>query len=319
MNFPKISALIICYKQEDLIKRAIDSLLRQKEYLYEICVSDDCSPDNTWQVLQEYSRQYPGLFRLHQNNPNLGIFQNIEQSWTMPSGDLVYFLAGDDECPDGWFKAVTEYVVENSIDYKNRAICIYGDYKCLYPNGDSFIMRNNFVSKKYDPVSMSIRGFICNRSSCASMSLIKKLVKVSQGRSYVVEWAQDKQFQLFSEQNYYIPRLGNIYYTRIGINMHMGEKIRKERENTMPYLKECFEKMGYVFNKKDTYYILYQKERWCSYRDKSIGRKWKQLRCYLLSIDYRFGYYDMKRRKFKRTLFALVRRLPHKSPISVTV
>lgn len=318
MNVPKISALVICYKQEDLIRRAVDSLLRQKEYLYEICVSDDCSPDNTWQVLQEYSSQYPGLFKLHRNNPNLGIFQNIEQSWTMPSGDMVYFLSGDDECPDGWLKAVSDYVVGNDIDY-NRAIGIYGDYKCLYPNGDYFIMRNNFVSKKFDPVSMSIRGFICNRSLCASLPLVKKLMRVSQGRSYVVEWAQDKQFQLLSEQNYYIPQVGNVYYTRIGVSMHLNETIQREREDTLPYLKECFEKAGYIFNKKDNYYILFQKERWRNYRDKSLGHKWRQLKYNLLSIDYRFGYFDMKRRNIKRIYFALTRRLPHNSPLSITV
>ena len=118
-GFPKITVLIISYKQENLIKRAIDSLLQQKDYLYEICVSDDCSPDNTWEVLQEYSRQNPGLFKLHQNNPNVGIFENIEYSWTMPSGDLVYQLSGDDECPDGWFKSVVELIQKENIDYVN--------------------------------------------------------------------------------------------------------------------------------------------------------------------------------------------------------
>lgn len=319
MNVPKISALVICYKQEGLIRRAVDSLLRQKEYLYEICVSDDCSPDNTWQVLQEYSSQYPGLFKLHRNSPNLGIFQNIEQSWTMPSGDLVYSLSGDDECPDGWFKTVTNYIVENHIEYKERAICIYGDYKCLYPNGDYFIGRNNFVAKKYDPVSMSIRGLICNRSSCASMPLIKSLMNVSQGRSYVVEWAQDKQYQLLSEQNYYIPQIGNIYYTRIGINMHMDERIQREREDTLPYLKVCFENTGYYFNRKDNFYILYQKERWRSYRDKSFGRKWRQFKYMLLSTDYDVVFFEIKFRKFKRYIFALLRRLPHNKPIKMKI
>ena len=48
----KINVLIITYNQEDLIKRAIDSILCQKEYgLNKIVVSDDCSSDNTWNVL----------------------------------------------------------------------------------------------------------------------------------------------------------------------------------------------------------------------------------------------------------------------------
>ncbi|MBQ0090650.1 MAG: glycosyltransferase, partial [Prevotellaceae bacterium] len=61
-GIPRLSVLIITYKQEELIKRAIYSLLAKKDYIYEICVSDDCSPDGTWEVLQEYDRLYPGLF-----------------------------------------------------------------------------------------------------------------------------------------------------------------------------------------------------------------------------------------------------------------
>ena len=57
--YPRISVVIITYKQQDLISRAIDSVLCQKEYgLKEIVISDDCSPDNTWSVLNNYSNKY---------------------------------------------------------------------------------------------------------------------------------------------------------------------------------------------------------------------------------------------------------------------
>ena len=39
---------------------------------------------------------------------NVGIFENIEFTWTMPEGDLIYQLSGDDECGDGFFKAVLD-------------------------------------------------------------------------------------------------------------------------------------------------------------------------------------------------------------------
>ena len=116
-------------------------MLSQKDYIYEICVSDDCSPDRTWEVLQEYDRQYPGLFKLHQNHPNVGIFENIEYTWTMPTGDIIYQLSGDDECGKGWFKTVIEFIQNNNINYKEELFCIYGDYQAIYPNGDSFIRR----------------------------------------------------------------------------------------------------------------------------------------------------------------------------------
>ena len=141
-GIPRISVKIITYNQEVLIRRAIDSILPQLDYVYEICISDDCSQDGTWAVLEEYSQKYPGLFKLSRNEVNVGIFENIERSRALPTGDIVYTLAGDDECGDGWFKAVVEYINAHHIDYKNELFCIYGDYECHYPNGDTFVFSN---------------------------------------------------------------------------------------------------------------------------------------------------------------------------------
>ena len=135
-GIPRISVLVITYRQENLIGRTLDSLLIQKDYLYEICVSDDCSPDNTWGVLQDYHKRYPDIIKLHRNNPNVGIFKNIECTWTMPTGDVINQIAGDDTTPDGWYKTVVEYILNSNIDYKNELFCIYGDYKAVYPSGD---------------------------------------------------------------------------------------------------------------------------------------------------------------------------------------
>ena len=90
------------------------SLLCQ-EHLYEICVSDDCSSDRTWEILNEYSSRYPGLFKLNRNDPNLGIFANEEKTWEMPTGDIIYRIAGDDMCCEGYFKAVVDFISEKGI------------------------------------------------------------------------------------------------------------------------------------------------------------------------------------------------------------
>lgn len=318
-NIPKITALVITYKQEKLIKRALDSLLRQKEYLYEICVTDDCSPDNTWTVLQEYSDQYPGLFKLHRNDPNVGIFQNVEQSWTMPTGELVYQLSGDDECPDGWFKTIVEYISQNNIDYITNRVCIYGDFKCQYPNGDYFIKRNKMVTEKFDLVSLTMRGLIGNRSACYSTSIMKMYKNVSQGRSYIAEWAQEIELPYFTEKAYYIHQIGNIYYTRIGVNVHFDNTILKERADNFPYMKECLEVLGYKFNKKDELYVNLQKLRYkqiANWRFKNYLKIQKTKYCVK---DSKYGLIRMEIRSLKRKVFAILRRLPHKEPLKMEI
>lgn len=318
-GFPKITVLIISYKQEKLIKRAIDSLLQQKEYLYEICVSDDCSPDNTWEVLQEYSRQYPGFFKLHQNNPNVGIFENIEYSWTMPSGDLVYQLSGDDECPDGWFKSVVELIHKENIDYLNKRVCIYGDYKCLYPNGDYFIKNNSMAVKPYDLVSLEIRKFIGNRSACYSTSIMRRFFKVSQGRSYVAEWAQEVQLPLFTEKAYYIHEVGNIYYTRIGVNMTFDLKTKKERIDNYPYMRKCLEGAGYSFSPKDIHYVNLQKLKYEQLASWSLKRFLLIQFVKLRARDSKYGLFNPELMSVRRTVFAIMRRLPHHNPIKMNI
>lgn len=316
MKIPKLSVIIITYKQEELIKRAIDSLLAQKEYLYEICVSDDCSPDRTWSVLQEYDRAYPSLFKLNRNEPNIGMFANAEKTWKMPTGDLVYALSGDDECPQGWFKTVIEYIQKNHLDCENDRFAIYGDYEARYPNGDSFVFSNGAIKTGIDPVRLSIRGIIGNRSAVCTRKVVESYKAVSQGKSYIAESAQDRQLPFFSKKVFYIPRVGNIYYARIGVSAHFDNGILQEREEIEPYAMQTLQENGYVIDKKDIAYIQMQAEEAKSYRLKSISHYLKIIRLKIASFDSQVSF---KAFRFKRYWFALRLRLPHRKPIRMTV
>lgn len=311
-GIPKISVIIICYKQEELIKRAIDSLLAQKDYIYEICVSDDCSPDRTWEVLQEYDKQYPGLFKLHQNNPNVGIFENIEYTWSMPTGDIIYRLAGDDECGAGWFKTVIEFIQNNHIDYKNELFCIYGDYQAKYPNGDYYIASNRAVTLGLDCVSLALRNKVFNRSACYNIRILQKFLKVSKGRSYEVESAMDRQLQIISQKNYYIPVVGNVYYAQVGVSANMSSKLIEQRLRSMDRLREVMDYFGYSITNKDEILMSYITERERLAINKTIKQYLNVLNLYFASRDYASGKSDFN---FKRVIFAIVRRIPHKKNI----
>lgn len=256
-GIPRISVLIITYNQEDVISRAIDSLLTQRDYIFEICVSDDCSKDKTWEILQDYSIQYPGLFVLNRNNPNLGIFENVEKTWTMPSGDMIYQLAGDDECGAGWFKKVVEFIKENHIDYKKESICIYSDYITYYPNGESRIFKNDLVKVSKNVFKLALRGLVRDRGCCYSRNVLNKFIKVSCGKSHRVEIAQDRQRQLFSDYNFYIPFVGNVYYASIGVSALRDEEQKQDRLLIGPFSKQFFSNYASVVSNNDINYLSY--------------------------------------------------------------
>lgn len=314
-GIPRISVYIITYNQEDVIDRTLGSILNQLDYVYEICVSDDCSSDRTWDILNEYAVKYPGLFKLNRNDPNLGIFENTEKVWTMPTGDIVHDLAGDDSVGEGWFKTVIDYIQTNNIDYRNELFCIYGDYKCIYPNGDSVVHKHSAIAKVDDAFRLSLRGIINGRSCCYSRKILEKFRKVSQGRSHIAENAQDRQLQVFTEKNYYIPMVGNIYYAMRGISTHIDEEKKKERMEIWPYSVKCFKDFGIELSKKDLTFIkhrmTYQEYVYWGSKAKALKSFWYYLRSFDLKI---FLASDTLR----GVIFALRRRLPHKHVINMT-
>lgn len=313
-GIPRISVLVICYKQENLIGRALDSLISQKDYLYEICISDDCSPDDTWQILLDYQEKYPDLIKLNRNEPNIGIFENYEKTWNMPTGDIIYTLAGDDKCGEGWFKKVVDYIFEYKIDYQNELFCIYGDYLNKYPNGDSFRFSNKLSVSGINVLKLSFRGLIGNRSTCFSVRILKKFKKVSKGRSHIAEDAQDRQLQFFSQRNYYIPYVGNIYYANIGTCIKINDDILAERKKIRPYAIKLLESWGAKLDKHDLCYSLkyFNAFHWANHHP-SLKNRLIAIYWYLRSYDPQIG---LKGVNFRRFAFLIIKRLPHKKPIN---
>lgn len=314
-TIPKISVLIITYKQEDVIQRALNSLLLQKDYLYEICVSDDCSPDRTWDVLLDYQKQYPDLIKLHRNEVNLGIFENIEQVWSMPTGDVVNIMAGDDESGEGWFKTVLEYIQQNDIDWKNELFCIYGNFKALYPNGDSMLFNNKAVAEyKGDAVRLGLRGLISTRGCCFSKKVLDKFEKVSQGRSHKVEHAQDRQLQIFALKNYYIPKLANIYNTGIGVSTTIqDEETYKDRLEIWPYTIKYLKNKGILLCKKDLYYGDYNIAMKQFRHKRTVGNLFHVVWTFFASRDFSLP----KGNGIRHLIFAMRRRIPHNKVIEM--
>lgn len=313
-NIPHISVMVITYNQEDVISRAIDSLLVQKEYIYEVCISDDGSHDKTWDILQDYSKQYPGLFKLNRNEPNLCIFENIEKVWTMPSGDIAYMLAGDDTVGPNWFRSVIELIEKNNLDYKNEKFLIAGNFQCVYPNGDSITYKKNKnITLNTSAIRLYERGVVGPRSNTYSINVLRQFEKVSQGRSYIAENAQDCQPYLFSDKFYYINEVGNVYYAGIGVSTSITDERRKQHEQSMIYAFDFLKKKGVKLKRNDlkmpVYNIAQKNKRW----NPSINNFIRFIWLYIQVFDLPLYLHSIN---FKGKLFSIARRLPHKKSIN---
>lgn len=95
MNSPLVSVLVPVYNREQLVKRAIDSALRQTYEYVEIVVVDNCSTDGTWEVLQRYDSAHRNV-HISRNSENIGAAKNWLRCLTLSQGDYIKLLFSDD-------------------------------------------------------------------------------------------------------------------------------------------------------------------------------------------------------------------------------
>ncbi|MDY6263405.1 MAG: glycosyltransferase [Fibrobacter sp.] len=93
-NTKKISIALATYNGEKYLSELLDSLLTQTVLPDEIVVSDDCSKDNTIQILRDYSKKLP--IKVLCNESNLGVNKNFEKAVKMCSGDYILICDQDD-------------------------------------------------------------------------------------------------------------------------------------------------------------------------------------------------------------------------------
>lgn len=92
---PLVSVVMATYNGARFVKEQIDSILRQTIQNIEIVVCDDCSTDNTWEILQEYAKD-DFRFRIHRNDKNLGFCKNFEKAISLCHGDYIALSDQDD-------------------------------------------------------------------------------------------------------------------------------------------------------------------------------------------------------------------------------
>ena len=92
---PLVSVAMATYNGERFIKEQIDSILRQSIQNIEIVICDDCSTDNTWEILQQYAKN-DSRFRIYKNGTNLGFCKNFEKVISLCHGSNIALSDQDD-------------------------------------------------------------------------------------------------------------------------------------------------------------------------------------------------------------------------------
>jgi glycosyltransferase involved in cell wall biosynthesis len=95
---PLVTFALFAYNQEKFIREAVEGAFAQTYEPLEIILSDDCSTDQTFEIMQEIAANYVGLriIILNRNSRNLGVAAHFSEIVERASGEFVVIAAGDD-------------------------------------------------------------------------------------------------------------------------------------------------------------------------------------------------------------------------------
>ena len=89
-----LSVCVVSYNHEKYIEECLDHILSQKtNFKVEVLIGDDCSSDNTLQIVRE---KYNDKVTIIERNENMGLCGNTYDLFMHAKGKYVYTISGDD-------------------------------------------------------------------------------------------------------------------------------------------------------------------------------------------------------------------------------
>ena len=110
----KISVIMLTYNRENLITRAIESVLIQSFRDFEYIIVNNGSTDSSGTIADDYSSKDARIRVIHRNRGSIGSGRNT--GLDAAKGDYIAFIDDDDWCEPDFLKFLYNLAVENNAD-----------------------------------------------------------------------------------------------------------------------------------------------------------------------------------------------------------
>jgi glycosyltransferase involved in cell wall biosynthesis len=163
---PVVSIGMPVFNGSNSITRAIESLLNQTYTNFELIISDNCSTDNTWDILLKLSNKDDRIKLFHQSK-NIGAYQNFNFVLKKAKGDFFMWAAADDlwdhsfiekimdefQISDNNIQAImseTQYSYQGKfLDFFSEGSIFYNYHSTSTRDRIKFLLKNNYGNLWY--------------------------------------------------------------------------------------------------------------------------------------------------------------------------
>ena len=161
----KISVCMAAYNGENHIEKQISSILCQLKPDDELIIVDDCSQDETANIIKNFN---DSRIKLLKNKFNYGVVATFERALSAAEGNIIFLSDQDDEWIDNKLSFITNFFASNNVDLivhdakiiRNGSIISNSLFSEIGSSGGFF---KNLYSNSFTGSCMAFRKDILNK------------------------------------------------------------------------------------------------------------------------------------------------------------
>lgn len=148
----KISIVTASYNYQDYIKETIQSVLDQTYSDWELIIVDDCSTDNSVDVIKSFNDERIKLFI---NEKNLGLKETLKRGIENTTGEWIAFLESDDILKKDYLEKKYTVIKQNpNVAVIFNDVELFGDENRVKNATPTILETANLLKKKTYPCNI---------------------------------------------------------------------------------------------------------------------------------------------------------------------
>lgn len=168
--FPKVSVIVPNYNHAPYLRQRLDSIFNQTFQDFEVIILDDCSTDNSKEVVEEY-RHCPQISHIIYNETNSGSpFKQWAKGFELAKGEYIWVAESDDWAELNFLEETVKVLDSN----KDVAL-VYSALYIVHETGSAKIRRTYPQNKLINGLNfIKSKMIVANEVYNASCALFRK-------------------------------------------------------------------------------------------------------------------------------------------------
>ncbi len=162
-----ISIVLPTYNRSKTIKKSVDSILNQTYSNFELIIVDDCSTDNTSDIINNY---YDKRIKYYKFKENKGACAARNYGINKSKGDLIAFQDSDDEWLPNKLQSQYEFLIKSGSDIN------FCSFYRIINNRKKIIPSRGFIEPKNYTSSLLIENFISTQTLLCKKKVFDRIM-----------------------------------------------------------------------------------------------------------------------------------------------